>query len=886
MGKKEDLIKEARRLELIAEARELEGAQAPGKQYSPAEIAAQSLRSGVEGLTLGLSEPVISGMMAVQQQVKHAAGAESIGDAASSLVDVDNLKREYDADVARRKQFEKDNPGTAMTAEMTGAMVPAVFTGGETLAAKLLTAGPEAIAAAGTSAAQLVRQFPKLASLLEGTGVMSSAARVAEAGGKAAVQAVTAQAVKDAAQVPTGFEDAKSLEQYGDIAKTGAAFGGGLQAIPEAALQASRTAKGAARVFGGVRGETIDKYLANPERIRNAPSIAEIKDEVDSTVQKLRDDFDNAKITKEEAQQAFRDAQNRVDDLVRENKNIVAGEKADLKSAFKSAQSDLDLAFKAKKSEIKNARMPVQVDDVLDSVEKVKDQVSELSEESYKILGLHKGRFKLNGVTKQITALQNQLKVEGQLLSGDSEKAFNALGGWKEKLKAIGAENDKGLEASQMKRVIQEIDRDLRKYSDKMAGDFSDVVYNELLGMRRLLDSKLKDQVAGYREVMEETARLNQLRGEFVKLFGSRERVSSKLARLDNPNLEFERGRLRELGTLSGKDWGTAIDDFTALKGQGRSQVALDQVKQNLPENEAYVTALADYARTQRPEYGQDRLLRAAQRSPEAQAARAAEGSLSAATDDLAAKKAALEPFRRITPMNSENQIRTLMGDRSRKLELKKLMGQLGQVSDQDFVQMIDDLRVQEAFEKGNAHGSSNVNLWGAIAGATGFVLGDPTLGLSSAGAGAAFGKIMDSYGPKITKKVLDGIVFMKGIPTVQKINEAFADLPDPLREQLKSDLVRAVTIGNTTRAVSIPAEQRAELARDLRTSQNLSATEKARAITEINKRGALGSDTLQKVMVGDEKAEPVQIQRPVAEPPPKLEQVTDFIKNRKQEAY
>lgn len=896
---KEQLVAEAKkkfqREQLIAEAKAKYAAEneQPADDLSIGQKAANALRSGAEGLTLGLSEPVFSGIMAGEQHLKQSIqDAGSPGEFVENISNVEALKKQYEADVARRRQFKEQNPRTQMYSEVTGAALPALISGGATAplsgAEMAATAIPAAVDATGNLASQAIRQIPKAAAVLESPGVVGSAARIAEAGAKSATQGVVGAGLQQEIEGSTGFLKPEEKVPLSEIAATSALLGGGMRAIPETITQGAKTLKGAAKVFTGVKPEMIDEYLARPEAIRNAKTIEEIKDEVDASVQRLKDDVDTAKISRDEAKDLMRQNQERVDDLIRENKNILSSQKADIKMQLRQAQSELNDAFKQKQAEIKTARLPIQADDVLDSVEDVKRQVSELSGESYKILGAEKGKVNIAKLPDAMERIKQEMTVGGEIISKDAKNAFDTVQGYQEKFAAIAEKNKGEVSFPQVKQLIQEIDKDIRRAGDKMAGDYNTDTYNALMGVRSELDSILKDRVAGYREVMEETAKMNSLRRDLVKAFGSREGATSKLSRIDAANLQNDRQLLTTLGERTGKDFKSPLDEYMATKAQGRTSVSLDQVKQNLPEYGNYVDALAQQARASRPEYGRALLEKAATASPEAQALRSSQTAYQSAGQSLDTAKAALEPYKRITVNNSENYIRTLMGDKTRKIELRRLMTGLGQISDQDFMQMINDLRVRETFEKGNAMGSSNVNLWAALGGGVGFALGDPTLGAATATAGAGFGKIMDVYGPKITRRVLDGMIYMKGIPTVQKINQAFADLPAPLRDQLKNDLIRAVSIGNSSEMVTVSPEDKAEISADIKNSEGLNSIEKANAINSINKKGAIDSMLMQKVMIGEEKApdpaQPPELQnRPKA---PRLEQITDFVKQRKPEAY
>ncbi len=890
---KEKLIAEAKkkfeRDQLVAEAHaKFDSEQKPASD--PVEDVAQMGRSALEGVTLGISEPVVSGINAVTGSIYSAAQeAKDPLEFLDKVSEIDRLSSQYDADVEHRRKYEHDNPMKTMTAEMTGSVAPLLVSGPVGAAVK---AGPAAIDAIGLGAKALISKYPVIAKILESEKFAGSAARIAESAISAGVQAGSQEAIKRAAQETTGFIQPQDNEpSIAEAALTGAKFGGAMKAVPEMITQGVKSAgaigKGAARVFAGVKGESIDAYLANPERIKNAKSIEEIKMEVDATMAKLRDDVDNAVINKDQAKVALKEAESNLDDLIKQKKNITATQKADIKQSYKEAQSNLNMAFKEKTSEIKNARLPIQSDDILDSVENVKTQVSDLSKESYKLLDDHKGTFNLKGAGSEIGKIQKELAVNGQLLSKDSETAYSVLDMWKGKLGKIAGGT--ALPGRDVKRIIQEIDSDIRQYGDKMAGDFSDKTYNSLLRVRQVLDKRIKAEVAGYAEIMAETAKMNDLRGQFSKMFGKRESVISKLGSIDSPNKVLERDAVKQLGQLTGKDFATPLEEYLATKAQARTPIALDNLKASLPENEAYKTALAAQARAGRPEFGQVSIQKALTSSPQAQSARVAEQAFNTADEAAMVAKGALDPFKKVTPQNSENVIRTLLGDRTRKIELKKLMTGLGNVSDQDFASMIEDLRVKEAFEKPAMQGSRNVNLWAILSGAFGATMGDPTFGLMSAGAGAQLGSFMDMYGPKITRKVLDGMVAIQGMPTVQKINSVFADIPEGAKEQLKSSLIRMVTIGNSSKGVVIPIEQRFDVAKDLHGSHSLTNTEKAKAITEMNKTGAVNSQVMQKLMIGDEK--PVEEgeelpQQPEAPKVDRLKSVTDFIKDKKQEAF
>lgn len=832
-------------------------------------------RSSLEGLTFGVTEPIISAGNAVGSKV---------ADWVYDLPVKESYSDAYDRDVARRRELKDQNSVEDIGGNMFGALLPAIATGGTSAVAKGLTALPRAVNATGNLVGRGARLIPGAAEFLnEGKTLASSAARIVEGGANAAAQNVASEVVRQNVEEASGHLKEGEAPSLIDVAKTGAIFGGALSSLPEIAMQGGRIAKGATRVLTGVTGEAIDKYLANPEAIRNAPTIEALKDEMDVSIKRLTDDVANAKISKEEAQQALKEAKLDLKQKVGETKLDLRQSNYEIGRKFDEAKTKLDTAFKAAKDEVKSARLPLQVDDVLDSVEKVKQQVIESSAESYKILDAHPGNIKVTGIKKSIQGMQNALKVDGKLMSKDSQDAHAVLDRWLDNISGI---DGKLAKPATIKATIQEIDSELRTASDRMAGGFSEKTEQVLFGLRKALDSQIKNQVAGYSEIMEVTSELAKKRAILSKLFGKRESVTAKLARIDKPASEFERNTLKELGTLTGKDFTSPLDELVNTKMKGRSDVALQELKKGLPENEEYIQALAEKSRATRPEYAAKILGDIQTASPEADALRMAETKMGQANEGLQSATAAQAPYSRISPQNSENLIRSMMGDKTRKIEVQRMLKSFGEASDQDFIQLIDDMRIKEGFEKGFRNGSSNVNLWGILSGALGFVTGGAVGAAAFGGAGAGLGKVIDAYGPKMTKKVLDGMIYMRGVPTIKKIESAFGDLPPELLSQLKADLVRAASVGLNTPTISIPQDQRQDFARDFLENEDMGSVERAKAINDINKKGIVSAQRMQKLMLGSEKPEPAQMQPSKRQAAPNISQVSDFVKNRKPEEY
>lgn len=189
------------------------------------------------------------------------------------------------------------------------------------------------------------------------------------------------------------------------------------------------------------------------------------------------------------------------------------------------------------------------------------------------------------------------------------------------------------------------------------------------------------------------------------------------------------------------------------------------------------------------------------------------------------------KPLGSLKPGSSENAIKSLIKGNS--IENRKMFEKLGQVSDQDFVGMVDQLRMQEAFDKPFQIGSRNVNLWTVIGAMSGGASGDFTL----AAPGAALGAVIDRYGPAMAKKILIGVSKIEGMPTIKKIQNL--ELPENVKTYLSDSLLKASLVGYRTGApIKVPTESVASMEQDIIDSDSMSYTEKAKNLNALYKKG------------------------------------------------
>lgn len=176
----------------------------------------------------------------------------------------------------------------------------------------------------------------------------------------------------------------------------------------------------------------------------------------------------------------------------------------------------------------------------------------------------------------------------------------------------------------------------------------------------------------------------------------------------------------------------------------------------------------------------------------------------------------------------------------SKESELMKTrFGRLGEMADQDFIQLANDYRTAGAFAENLAKDTRKFGLWTVMLGVGG--------GVSSGGAigalGLAVGAILDSKGPAIAKRMLTGISKLKGIPTVPKIMRL--DIPQDAKEELVNQFRRAVVARSTTESVThIPPSLVADVSSEIQRDKGMSNTEKAKAIDQLNKEGTVNDIT------------------------------------------
>lgn len=808
----------------------------PSESNQPTDLekAETFARSTAEGITAGASEPVISGTTAVVRDLlDQGISAEILKDFWGLTIDRAELERrseglgkKYQEDVKRRRALKQALPGYSIAGEIFGSLLP--------------ISAPAKIAKAASASVKGLGTIPKVG------GITKSAA-------EAALGAAGMEAAKQAVEVPTGFIKPEEQPSILETAEFGAKVGGGLAAAGPVVRDAFRLGKAGLKaglgVLLGPTQKTIEKYLADPDTLKRAKSPAQIKALVDQTVSKVQDDIRAGQLSVEKAKEVLDTAKSRYSD-------VVQTKKADISDAFSDARQKLQIAKEEALRPIREAKPPAELkQDVLDAASEIKKRVGQESEQSYKILDEMQAMVKrgkappanLGDIPDRIKAIQNTLRI-GNKVSPDEESrsAFRLLNDYREKWGHLWKEN---VAWPQVKQIVQAIDRDIRKFSDRQnPAQFSDLKVQKLMELRSNVDNLVKttsDEVGlGYRSQMARVASLRELQNKMDTFIGREQTLQGKLDGIWRPSKSEDVKILTEIGEQVGIDLGTPIKGYIKTKAMAMNPRAVQEVVEQLPESSALRKLEQTRKMIRRP--GGEEMLAPAQ----TRAVQTAEVRLELARRSAEEAQKALQDLGVFARVDSNiNAIKTAVAERNPQFDV--YLKNLTKASGQDFVQMIDDLRVAEGFAKDFTHGSRRVNLFGAIgAGVFGLATQDPIAMAVATGLGAAAGGMMDRFGGKMAQIALDGVLKVKGIPTVQKMNEALSGLPSELKDYILQDLVRSATVIRNEN-IRIDLNQQSQIYNDVKNSK-LDAVSKSKALEQMEKTGTINSDTIKKIMLDE----------------------------------
>lgn len=680
--------------------------------------------------------------------------------------DQSTFEERVDRARAQGKDVSDKAPIANLAGEVTGFFIPGAA------ATKAVGAGFKALAAS-----RLPGVARAAGAIAEGSSLAAKSAQVAAEG-----------AALGAAYTPeSGFTD---IDARLDAAGTGAAFGAiippglkGASKVLEGAGAAGKAAiRGVGTVgkkmlssLGGVSEDVIERYLQDPTRIRSAKSFDELYEGVSGIVARMGDDLENAKINHESAAK-------HLDEVAAEIKNSRMEGREKALEVVNQAKATLDEAFSAQKQSLQSKASPSAAEPAVSgAIDNLKNKVSQGSAEAFDTLG--NSKVSISEPYKAVVAQTQDLANRG---SDAAARAVQKLKQYSEILFNKGTTNAAGgfeANASAIKKTIQDIDSDIGAWN-QAGGSFDDAYNSSLKTLRRALDEQLKSSNPQYRAKMATVADDARLLGKASQSFGKPERALSRLGNLERAAAKYDAETLRELAKREGGDLPRQVEELIAAQKTLKSPTRMDSLKQALPETQKLRAAEMEAAaakRLSKPKLVKQAIEKSAA-SFKAQSTKA----------QFEAKKQLFNRFKSFGEQGAESKLRQVaLG----KKHAEKVLRELSEYADEDLVEAVKAAQDSAAFDKTMFNGSRNVNLWsvlgalgqsfagkGGAGAATGGIIGGP-VGMA---VGGVTGAMIDVYGPKLTKQILDQVIRVKG-PMNEMAISKFA-----LPEKVKLELLKA----------------------------------------------------------------------------------------------
>lgn len=654
---------------------------------------------------------------------------------------------------------EAANPWTHGVAEAAGLIGPAVLTGGASAEAK-----------AALEVGTLSGWMGKAGELAQGISgldkITKDSSYLAKVGASAVQQAAEMAVFKgsdEAAKMILSDPDTSSETAFADIGAaamlgggTGAFFTGAVSPLwkatigkgLDAALRgigtdvATKTAegaqnnmrplvKGALSTLGGVPKEIVDSYLDNHAAIQALPDYQEgVYGPLLEHVGKLSDDVAEGKLSVSAAKAEYKTLEhNLMSDL--RNRGVEAGLANSLaKQSLKDAQTKL--AYDLQQQALGAGRQ------VAESVELLRNNVIDQSSKAYDVLANSDKTVPISGLLDNVEMLARDLEGEGTIEARSQAARLREYGAGIEKQFGSKEAEISGVRA---KELIQGLDK-VSKY-DYNATAFDKGLSRSYKMIRHNLDDSLKKIVPEYAKEMKPLAQdVELLKG--LSPYGTEEDAISRLKSIKNPDrYKTEFPMLQQLEKRTGMKFTHDIEPYANAELRGKLSKAL-------PEYEDAQKIASELQILKDPRTRQA-LQDSLQRSEEAKAVSEAEAKLAGA-------EAEKEKIKGVTPQTLQGKLNSVSTP-GKNIANEAILSKLPKIDGKTVPEIMNLLRVKEAFDKNATRGSKHVNLYASIMGALSGLLAGGEGAMGGVGLGAGIGAIVDNFGPQGVKKILDKYV-------------------------------------------------------------------------------------------------------------------------------
>lgn len=385
------------------------------------------------------------------------------------------------------------------------------------------------------------------------------------------------------------------------------------------------------------------------------------------------------------------------------------------------------------------------------------------------------------GINELLEKVRKEIAGQKQFTIGKNSESL--IGDYVNKLEASAKlelpKRVSDIMAPEAKKLIQGLDK-VSKY-DFNATSFDKGLSKYYKQLRGTLDDDLKSSVPGYSKAMEPVARDASLLNE-LSSFGDERGAIGKLGQIASPKGRLDRESLAKLEQATGKPgaFTKQIDEYSRAQSILKDNAKIEAIKRSLPEYQAYRQAMTKLAKM-KPNWSRDQLERALSNSKEARA-------MSLAEDAFKKAQSRFAPVSKLSRDSTQSKLESFTKPKGAPVETRRALEELEKLTGKKFTQSLDDRAVLDSFQKAYTNGSRNTVLW--------TVMGTVFGGLPGAGLGASYGQLVDRYGPRMGKAILDGISNIKANPSVKAIRGL--NLPENVKREIEKEFRVYINLKNS----------------------------------------------------------------------------------------
>lgn len=547
--------------------------------------------------------------------------------------------------------------------------------------------------------------------------------------------------------------------------------------------------------------------------------LSAAKVEYDSAVANKTLDLKGRKATAEHNEQAAKAA---YDNAVREKVYGLRENRASAKFKEQEAKRALDESYYSKIRPIETAKAPEYLDEALsDAIYELRKKTSEASSKAWDTLP---SKGKATEIAKLASKVDEEIKAlrignSNRAAGKTAEQAIARLEEFKNTLKDF-----KNVSPKEVKKIIQQLRDDAEAAYDALGSAPPDQKQKKKIA--EYLDSEIKSKYDDYRKAMEPTADMTALlKDRGLNRIKNRDDAARFIRSIAGPDGSYKLEDIKELERLIGKP-GRFTNDLKSYAESVRlmkNREELEALKRGLPEYQAWMDArsaldpmetpmwleeqtraikegvpeLQPYLKNKEaadamrlPNWMDEQRLQIRNNIPEKARLEAMVQRLNQAKESAELSKAELKKLGKVSEGSIDNTIDSLNPYRAKGVNPENL-----KFIEENFgTEVADKIRyihTAESFKKPSVNGSRNTYFGSMV----GLFFG----GLPGLPGGAAIGRAIDSYGPKMGKYVLDA--YLAALGKAKSAEEAFEKMQVP--PQIKDSIREYAKTYGTTANVS-----------------------------------------------------------------------------------